>query len=72
MLTQCDRQFGNMLVLSATFTSPHHEISALVDRGILRKLFDRTIQILEEHRSISPVLDKDAQILKHVKKNVFA
>ena len=60
-----------MLVLSATYTSPLPELSSLVDERTLRELFDRTIKILQEHESISPVLKNDARILQHVRSNVF-
>ena len=60
-----------MLVLAATYMSPRHELSSLVDPLVLRQLFDRTLKILYEHENISPVLAKDAKILQHVKNNVF-
>ena len=60
-----------MLVLSATYTSALPELSSLVDERTLRELFDRTIKILQEHASISPVLKNDARILQHVRSNVF-
>ena len=60
-----------MLVLSATYSSPLYELSSLVDERTLRELFDRTITILQEHESISPVLKADARILQHVRSIVF-
>ena len=60
-----------MLVLAATFTSPHKELSQMVDEGTLRHLFDRTLDILMANESISPVLAKDARILQHVRAKVF-
>ena len=60
-----------MLVLSATYTSPLPELSSLVDEATLRELFDRTIQILQEHESISPVLKHDAILLQDVRANIF-
>ena len=65
------RQFGNMLVLYATFTSPHPGLRSLVDEGTLRRLHDRTVRILRENEFISPVLAKDLKILEHVKTKVF-
>ena len=65
------RQFGNMLVLSATYTSSHSEIASLIKEQTLRKLLDRTVKILIDHRQISPVLAKDAVILQHVRQTVF-
>jgi len=66
------RQFGNMLVLSATYTSSHPDLSSLVDESTLRRLFERTIKILKDHDNISPVLAKDLKILQHVRNNVFS
>jgi hypothetical protein len=43
MLRSYPRQFGNMLVLAATYTS---HLSQLVDREKLRTLLDRTITFL--------------------------
>ncbi|KIW21762.1 uncharacterized protein PV07_12809 [Cladophialophora immunda] len=64
-------QFGNMLVLYATFTSPHRGLSSLVQEDVLRRLHHRTVQILRENAAISPVLAKDLQILEHVRLKVF-
>ncbi|EXJ63224.1 hypothetical protein A1O7_03671 [Cladophialophora yegresii CBS 114405] len=64
-------QFGNMLVLYATFTSPHPGLSSLVQEDVLRRLHDRTVRILRESEAISPVLAKDLKILEHVRRQVF-
>ncbi|KIX10658.1 uncharacterized protein Z518_01742 [Rhinocladiella mackenziei CBS 650.93] len=64
-------QFGNMLVLYATYTSPHPGLSSLVDERILRRLHDRTVSILRENEAISPILAKDLKILEHVRTKVF-
>ncbi|EXJ75519.1 uncharacterized protein A1O5_00025 [Cladophialophora psammophila CBS 110553] len=64
-------QFGNMLVLYATYTSPHPGLSSLVQEDVLRRLHDRTVRILRESENISPVLAKDLKILEHVRMKVF-
>lgn len=69
MLTFCDcSQFGNMLVLSATYMSSLHE---LVDRDVLEKLLKRTIGFLLRNRNISPTLRADAQILSDIYQRIF-
>jgi len=64
-------QFGNMLVLYATYTSPHPELRKLVATETLQRLHDRTISILRENEAISPVLAKNLRILEHVRAKVF-
>jgi hypothetical protein len=61
-------QFGNMLVLSATYTS---HLSQLVDREKLRTLLDRTVKFLLQSRHISPTLCKDAEILTMIRRKIF-
>ncbi|PGH06673.1 hypothetical protein AJ79_06457 [Helicocarpus griseus UAMH5409] len=61
-------QFGNMLVLSATYMSP---LSQLVERNTLKKLLDRTIRFLLQSRHISPTLKKDAEILALIRRKIF-
>ncbi|OJD10984.1 hypothetical protein AJ78_08151 [Emergomyces pasteurianus Ep9510] len=61
-------QFGNMLVLSATYMS---SLSQLVDRETLRTLLDRTIKFLLRSRHISPSLSKDAEILTLIRRKIF-
>ncbi|OAT12878.1 C6 zinc finger domain-containing protein [Blastomyces gilchristii SLH14081] len=61
-------QYGNMLVLSATYMSP---LSQLVDRETLRALLDRTINFLLQSRHISPTLSKDAEILTLIRRKIF-
>ncbi|PGH08887.1 hypothetical protein GX51_00944 [Blastomyces parvus] len=61
-------QYGNMLVLSATYMSP---LSQLVDRDTLRSLLDRTINFLLQSRHISPTLSKDAEILTLIRRKIF-
>lgn len=65
------RQFGNMLVLYAVFTSPHPGLNTLVDEHTIKRLHDRTIDILRENEMISPILAKDLTILDHVRTRVF-
>lgn len=65
------RQFGNMLVLYATYTAPHPAVSSMVDESTLKRLHDRTINILRENELISPILAKDLKILEHVRAKVF-
>ncbi|KIW16916.1 hypothetical protein PV08_04106 [Exophiala spinifera] len=64
-------QFGNMLVLYATYTARHPGLNSLIDEYTLKRLHDRTIRILRENEAISPVLAKDRQILEHVRTKVF-
>ena len=62
------RQFGNMLVLSATYMS---ELRPLVDREILRGLLKRTIRFLMEYRHVSPTLIRNAEILTSIHERIF-
>jgi hypothetical protein len=62
------RQFGNMLVLSATYMS---SLSELVDRNELERLLKRTINFLLQSRYISPSLRADARILTEIYKKIF-
>ncbi|CEL01496.1 hypothetical protein ASPCAL01078 [Aspergillus calidoustus] len=62
-------QFGNMLVLSTTYMSPH--LSELVDRNVLDRLFKRTIAFLLRNRNISPTLRADAKILTDIYTKIF-
>jgi hypothetical protein len=61
-------QFGNMLVLSATYMSC---LSELVDRNVLEKLLKRTIKFLLQSRYISPSLRADARILAEIYEKIF-
>ncbi|GLA56241.1 hypothetical protein AnigIFM63604_006138 [Aspergillus niger] len=61
-------QFGNMLVISATYKS---NLSELVDRNDLERLLKRTIQFLLERRYISPSLRADARILTEIYERIF-
>ncbi|KAE8145200.1 hypothetical protein BDV25DRAFT_133996 [Aspergillus avenaceus] len=61
-------QFGNMLVLSATYMS---SLSELVDRNELERLLRRTIKFLLQSRYISPSLRADARILTEIYEKIF-
>ncbi|KAB8212798.1 hypothetical protein BDV33DRAFT_231553 [Aspergillus novoparasiticus] len=61
-------QFGNMLVLSATYKS---SLSELVDRDELERLLKRTINFLLQSCYISPTLRADAQILSKIYETLF-
>ncbi|EEP76018.1 predicted protein [Uncinocarpus reesii 1704] len=61
-------QFGNILVLAATYTS---RLSNFVDRERLRQLIDRTIKFLLRNRHISPSLRRDAEILTQIRQKLF-
>ncbi|KAB8240229.1 hypothetical protein BDV35DRAFT_402436 [Aspergillus flavus] len=61
-------QFGNMLVLSATYMS---NLSGLVDRNELERLLTRTITFLLQSRYISPSLRADARILTEIYVKIF-
>ncbi|PYI08954.1 hypothetical protein BO78DRAFT_54343 [Aspergillus sclerotiicarbonarius CBS 121057] len=61
-------QFGNMLVLSATYMS---SLSELVDRSDLERLLKRTIRFLLQSREISPSLRADAKILSEIYEKIF-
>ncbi|KAF9883267.1 hypothetical protein FE257_003787, partial [Aspergillus nanangensis] len=61
-------QFGNMLVLSATYMS---NLSELVDRNDLERLLKRTINFLLKSRYISPSLRADARILTEIYEKIF-
>lgn len=62
------RQFGNMLVLSATFMSSLQE---LVEPEQLRRLLVRTIGFLVQSENISPTLRADARILTQIYTKIF-
>jgi len=61
-------QFGNMLVLSATYMS---SLSELVNRGDLQRLLKRTIDFLLKSKNISPSLLADAKILTGIYNKIF-
>ena len=61
-------QFGNMLVLIATFNS---DLRYLIDQKTLEELLDRTIKFLQYSEAISPPLQRDAQILIKIRERMF-
>ncbi|KAI1829218.1 transcriptional regulator family: Fungal Specific TF [Penicillium roqueforti] len=61
-------QFGNMLVLSATFTS---SLKELVEPEHLKRLLVRTIGFLIQSENISPTLRADARILTEIYEKIF-
>ena len=61
-----------MLVLYATYTSPHSGLRSLMNRSTIMRLHGRTVAILRENQSISPVLATDLKILEHVERQVFS
>lgn len=61
-------QFGNMLVLAATYKS---NLSFLIPRPKLEHLFHRTINLLRGLRPISDTLYEDAKILEILRRVVF-
>ncbi|CAG7954855.1 unnamed protein product [Penicillium olsonii] len=61
-------QFGNMLVLSATYMSGLRE---MVDAKILERLLKRTIAFLAQSEHISPTLRADARILTEIYEKIF-
>lgn len=56
-----------MPALYAVFTPPHPGMKSLVAEPTLRRLHDRTIDILRENEKISPILAKDLMILEHIR-----
>ncbi|KAJ5365084.1 hypothetical protein N7517_007970 [Penicillium concentricum] len=61
-------QFGNMLVLSATFMS---SLKELVEADQLERLLTRTIGFLIQSENISPTLRADARILTEIHRKIF-
>jgi hypothetical protein len=64
-----DRQFGNILVLSAAFKS--RTLGAFVARDKLTHLFHRTIKFLGSYAPISQTFAKDCYISECLKEVVF-
>ncbi len=62
------RQFGNILVLAATYKSSLH---FLVPAEQLEHLFDRTIKFLRSYHPISSTLAQDALILESLRQVIF-
>lgn len=64
------RQFGNMLVLAASYRNPY--LKQLVDREQFRKLIERTIVFLRRLAPISPTCYHDCGILERINSLLFA
>jgi hypothetical protein len=67
-LTVPSRQFGNMLVLAATYVN----LPQYVQKKELMDLLDRTIQFLSELGPISSTLKFDAQVLGEIRSNILS
>ena len=63
------RQFGNMLVLSATWRT--HFLRKLIDQDRFQALLDRTIGFLSKLSSISPTCRDDCKILEKIRLFLF-
>ncbi|KAJ6171532.1 hypothetical protein N7470_000599 [Penicillium chermesinum] len=61
-------QFGNMLVLAATYRSGLQE---LIEGSKLKYLLRRTIKFLLRNENISPTLRADAKILTEIFEDIF-
>ena len=66
-LTSRNSQFGNMLVLSATYKS---RLSFMIRRDEIVGLLERTIRFINSHRPTSTALGKDASILEGILSNI--
>ncbi|KAL8786662.1 MAG: hypothetical protein Q9195_008116 [Heterodermia aff. obscurata] len=64
-------QFGNILVLSATFKSRSLVLSRLITPEKLDRLFERTITFLRRLSPLSESLGRDAKILEALREVVF-
>ncbi|WPH00151.1 Hypothetical protein R9X50_00297400 [Acrodontium crateriforme] len=62
-------QFGNMLVLSATYHTPH--LNELVKRDEFRALLQRTITFLRRLVPISPTCEYDCSLLENIQRMLF-
>lgn len=75
LLNPACSQFGNMLVLAATYNTELTSSATgkpLVETNELKRLFDRTIRFLKLSEAISPTLERDAKILEHVRHVLFS
>ncbi|KAJ5232717.1 hypothetical protein N7468_005673 [Penicillium chermesinum] len=61
-------QFGNMLVLAATY---HSELRELVEGPKFKRLLRRTIKFLLRNENISPTFRADAKILTEIFEDTF-
>jgi hypothetical protein len=63
------RQFGNMLVLSATWRT--HYLRKLIDQERFQTLLSRTIDFLRKLSAISPTCQLDCSILENIQRVLF-
>jgi len=63
------RQFGNMLVLSAAWST--HDLRRFIDQDRFQELLDRTIGLLSKFSSISPTCREDCNILEKIQQFLF-
>lgn len=64
-------QFGNMLVLAATYKTDLRWLSDLVPREKMQQLFRRTINFLSRLKYTSKTANTDMEILRTVEWNLF-
>lgn len=64
-------QFGNVLVLMATYRSGT-SLARLLDRETMSALLDRTIRFLKDHRGCCPGMDRDVLLLEKLKECHFS
>ena len=62
-------QFGNMLVLSATWRT--HYLRKLIDQDRFQSLLSRTIDFLRKFSAISPTCQLDSSILEKIQRVLF-
>ena len=70
-LTCLSRQFGNMLVLSATYCSKIAWLCELITEDKLRGLLSRTIRFLARLRYTSKTARTDIEILQAIQRKLF-
>jgi hypothetical protein len=63
------RQFGNMLVLSATWRT--HYLRRLIDQERFQTLLSRTIGFLRKLSAISPTCQLDCSVLEKIQRILF-
>jgi hypothetical protein len=63
------RQFGNMLVLSATWRT--HYLRKLIDQERFQTLLSRTIGFLRKLSAMSPTCQLDCSILEKIQRVLF-
>ncbi|KAI8406207.1 hypothetical protein FOFC_13676 [Fusarium oxysporum] len=63
-------QWGNLLILSATFRDPI--LHTYVDEELLRTLFHKTIQFLPQSATVTSALRTDMHILEGLQRDLFS